>query len=346
MNTDRPKVIVILGMHRSGTSALSRVLNILGVDLGSDLVAAKSDNPKGFWEHREIRDLDIKLLEDIGSFWHDVRPMPDNWWETDIARAYRLRFLEVVKRNFSGTALWGIKDPQMCKVLRVWLEVFSEFAVDPHFVIVFRNPLEVAASLEARGIPLMSLDQSLMLWLQHVLESESNTRTYPRTFVSFADFMSDWRGTASHVAELLKIQWPRSYEEAAEDASEFLEAGLKHHNIRDDALSEDPSIPEHVSQVYNALLESGIDPYGQIVEVCQSVKRKLDEESLTLTARSLSCELRTMLEHPQFMAFRDAGIAERNLQIEGLEAELAWMKNSNSWKITRPLRHVFKRLFK
>src|SRR4051794_4592372 len=78
--------ILVLGMHRSGTSAIARMLNLCGADLGRDLLPAKADNERGFWENKAILALNEKLLENLNLRWHDLVALPDAWRSTPVAR--------------------------------------------------------------------------------------------------------------------------------------------------------------------------------------------------------------------------------------------------------------------
>ncbi len=93
-------------MHRSGTSALARVINLLGADLGKNLVPADEDNQKGYWEHEEILHIHERLLKELGYVWDDIRPLPDNWWLGEAAANAHADLLEALNRDF-GTPLCG-----------------------------------------------------------------------------------------------------------------------------------------------------------------------------------------------------------------------------------------------
>ena len=58
---------MVLGMHRSGTSAITKGLEVLGVNLGDNLLPPKDDNPKGFFEDRDLVNLNERVLEKIGT---------------------------------------------------------------------------------------------------------------------------------------------------------------------------------------------------------------------------------------------------------------------------------------
>lgn len=69
----------MLGIHRSGTSALMKTVSFVGVSLGKDLAAPRPDNPTGFWEHRGIVAQHDALLSRLGSYWDDPFPLPEGW---------------------------------------------------------------------------------------------------------------------------------------------------------------------------------------------------------------------------------------------------------------------------
>jgi len=78
------KCIIVLGMHRSGTSAFTGVLNILGVELGSNLMEPTKENPRGYFEKRAVMEINDEILNILGSSWDDDFFSPDeNWWTND-----------------------------------------------------------------------------------------------------------------------------------------------------------------------------------------------------------------------------------------------------------------------
>src|SRR5215469_4551353 len=103
--------IIVLGMHRSGTSALAGMLHHLGVALGDDLMPATADNPRGYWEHRDIVAINDRLMTELGRAWHDVRPLPPMWENQDAAARARIAIEAVLQRDFAEAPVWGLKDP-------------------------------------------------------------------------------------------------------------------------------------------------------------------------------------------------------------------------------------------
>jgi hypothetical protein len=138
----RRQAVVVLGMHRSGTSALCGALDRLGVDFGGRLMPATDWNAKGHWEHQEIVDLHDALLYAHGSRWDDDEPLRAGWAEADVTRDARAQLIAILERDFRESAIFGIKDPRMCRLLALWRAVFEAAEVEPHYAFVLRHPWE------------------------------------------------------------------------------------------------------------------------------------------------------------------------------------------------------------
>lgn len=164
MNPAAGRSAVVLGMHRSGTSVVTRVINLLGLPLcrTEDLYTA-DDNPGGHWESASLIELNDRILRAFGG---DVSAPPDFppcWERSSVALREEARAAFV---RAHPTRTWVWKDPRACLTLPLWLEVFSE---EPAIVIVARNPLETAASLSQRnGFPLAL---SIALWERYTREA-------------------------------------------------------------------------------------------------------------------------------------------------------------------------------
>ena len=134
------RALFVVGMHRSGTSALTGVLQLLGVELGGNLLPARAGvNDKGFFEHEDIYRLHNGLLEALGSAWDDVAPLPPQWLAAPETRRIREELAQIVRRDFGATPLWGLKDPRLCRTLPLWLDLLAELGVDSRAVAVERN---------------------------------------------------------------------------------------------------------------------------------------------------------------------------------------------------------------
>ena len=148
----RRRAILVLGMHRSGTSVLTGMLAALGAFPGRRLIAADpSTNPTGFWEDEEIVRLNDGLLEYLGTRWDDCSVLPVDWMSQSFVRGARERMLSVVQREFEGRPLWVIKDPRLCRLLPLWTDVLAALDCRVDFLLCLRNPIEVAESLRQRN---------------------------------------------------------------------------------------------------------------------------------------------------------------------------------------------------
>ena len=202
--------MLVLGMHRSGTSALTGTLARLGVAIGDDLLGPNASvNERGFYELRPIVAQHDALLSAFDSSWQDLEPLPSNWHRTPVVTSIRKRLAETLCAQFAGEALWAIKDPRLCRLLPMWIELLEEMQVEPVVVIVHRAPLEVAASLRRRDA--MHEERALALWAEHVLSAERGTRGAKRSFVAYAKLLEDWRACVSQLGEELGIVWPVTF---------------------------------------------------------------------------------------------------------------------------------------
>ncbi len=154
--------VLVLGMHRSGTSALTRVLNLLGLDAGRDvLMGASESNPTGHWEVERLTSFNDRLLDELGGRW-SAPPAATAAEVAALAEGPRGDEAAALHAEaFVGTA-WVWKDPRVCLLLPFWREVLSRGGIAPYEVVALRDPAEVAASLAARDD--VALDYGLALW--------------------------------------------------------------------------------------------------------------------------------------------------------------------------------------
>lgn len=184
------RVVVVLGMHRSGTSLVAGCLQRLGVDFGPRLMPPNADNPRGYFEHKDVVNLHDRLLLALDRSWDDPSPFPRDWLlDQERLVPYREPLLSVIRRDFPAVPLWGLKDPRLCRLLPWWETLWPETDSRPLFILVRRAPQEVADSLARREG--MSAAKAHLLWLRHVLEAERWTRPHERLLVDFADFRAD-----------------------------------------------------------------------------------------------------------------------------------------------------------
>jgi hypothetical protein len=227
-----PRVITVLGMHRSGTSSLVGSLEEAGLPLGDVRSVGGDSNQKG---HREPGEL-IKLHDDVlitsGGAWH-LPPASVAW--TPKQQKRRDEFM--VTR--AGMPLWGWKEPRTLLVIDGWLEVLPELGM----VGTFRHPAVVARSLQRRHgnqTPAMWLD----VWLAY---NASLLRLAEDRAVPLIDFdlpAEQYQSRLRAIIDELDLQAPGP-------ESEFFEASLR---TSQQQAPPDLPIPAEVERVYERLV--------------------------------------------------------------------------------------------
>ena len=129
---------MVLGAHRSGTSALAGVIQRLGVDLGDKLLGPQAGvNELGFGEHSELVALHDRLLEKLGSSWSGIHPLPEKWWQAGEIKTISAEITSIVENDFTRSGLWGLKDPRLCRLLPLWLDILAQEDCEPSFIIIY-----------------------------------------------------------------------------------------------------------------------------------------------------------------------------------------------------------------
>jgi hypothetical protein len=221
--------VVVLGMHRSGTSAAARVVNLLGVPLLSgDLLPPDDANPRGYWESEALRRFDDELLLAIGGTWS--RPPASPEWA--LANGLRERARSSFGAAFRGEWLW--KDPRASVTLPFWL---STFGFSPAVVLVHRDPREVAASLERRDG--FSPRRSLALWERYVRSGLEVATGLPAFVTGYSELVDDPEGWSHRVAEFLRSQGFSVSGARPGEVAAFVDADLRRSVALDAELSEE-----------------------------------------------------------------------------------------------------------
>ena len=210
------QVVFILGMGRSGTSAISRLLSLCGGSLPAKLVQAHESNPKGHWEPLEALQLNDLFLHRHGSAWHD----PTLRIQEDLVLDDRER--EAFVNDIGGLLdAWPaegflvIKEPKITALTASWFDAASRQGFAIKVVIPVRHPEEVSASLAVRDQ--MSADLSNLLWLKYNLLAERESRSFARVFVEYSNVIGDWRKEVGRISRALSIDLAGADEARIED---------------------------------------------------------------------------------------------------------------------------------
>ena len=225
-SSNRRHALLVVGMHRSGTSALTRVLNLRGAYLGTDLLESAFDNEAGFWENRHVVDFHERLLAALDSSWDDPRPLRQGWLDEAFANGWEDELATLLGNQFGDAALWVVKDPRLCRLLPLWLKVLEHLDVEPKLVFATRHPSEVVGSLIRRNG--LSAGAASLLWLRHLSEPLPHSDGMARCMVGYDELLQDWRSVAVRMACELDVEWPVAVADCASAIDAHLRRDLRH----------------------------------------------------------------------------------------------------------------------
>ena len=271
--------LVVIGMHRSGTSATTGALQCLGVQLGKKLYTGHQNiNAKGYFEHSDIADTNEEALLALGSSWDDILIKQDKWWRNPVLGLYAAKIREYIRKDFSRSRLWAIKDPRVCRLLPWWLDILKSEDVKPHFLFVVRSPQAVFRSLERRDG--FSREKAFLLWTLHYLEAERWSRDHPRTFIDFDGFLEAPLEILKGVERNLALRFPLSPDQAHTCLEQFLDRNLRNHHQEDGHDQTTPIVElahdlhqcmlTAVAQGEQAMDRTLLDGLGQRLELIQN----------------------------------------------------------------------------
>ncbi len=339
-NSSERTCILVLGMHRSGTSALTRIINLIGAEAPKTLMPASPDNIRGYWESSKFMGLNQKILKELGSSWDDWLPLDFNRLQDDRKDYLINEFIDLIDIEFGTAPIFVLKDPRLCRMVPFVIEVLEKANIVPKVVIPFRNPLEVAASLNKRNN--FSVQKSLLLWLVHNLEAIIHTSALPRVFAAYDDLLNNYSVVINNINAQLNLSDINS-ESILEEASSFLTSDLRHyiettpnHDMSPDlkrileayksllVLSQSPDdqdsldvitdIHKEFSSQFSSLLSSETGAYKREQEQLKEVRRL--EERVEIMDHTNKLQEDKIIAHENYIVQADVNSEELKKQIE------------------------------
>ena len=330
-------VILVTGMHRSGTSAVTRVLSLLGCALPRAVTESARDNEKGFWENPAIRDLNDRILASAGSAWDDWEPFDSRWYASPTAGGFRDDARAILKGELGDGPLFVVKDPRICRLLPFWIDAVRSFGAEPFIVSPVRNPLDVAASLEERNGIHPSI--GLLLWLRHVLDTEAASRDLRRVYLRYEHLLFKTHAVVDRIGDALGVVWPTRSTRTNMEIDEYLSPTLRHHQNDDIGVVGNPRLSHWLRSSFEILdrwacgsvrkkdfptldrvraaFDNAAPAFGSAIAVGVKAARDLTAANDTLTERDGRIEILTA----ELDTTRET-LAERNERIVTLTAEL------------------------
>lgn len=252
-------IVVVLGMHRSGTSVVTRGLTVIGVELGNRLMAPAKGNEKGFFEDIDLHTINHKLCGSLR------RPL--HWYTPGFANSSKLlnkknaslrrKAMEVLQHRLETSESFGIKDPVFCRTLPFWQSVFEDLQLNASYVIAVRNPLSVVQSLGKRDN--LPPGQCYRLWLDYVLPSILGTRGACRVLVDYDLLLANPSKQISRIALRLGLAKRLDPMRLEDFSHNFLDNRLRHTNFEAEDIYRDPKVPALVRTVSTLLSDAAAD---------------------------------------------------------------------------------------
>jgi hypothetical protein len=291
-SASRRTALLVLGMHRSGTSLLSGLIANSGVNLGSQLMPAAADNPSGFWENQCLVDIHENILGLFNQSWASSAPLPANWLATPELEEFRQQLRTAVEQEFGDSELFCVKDPRLCRLLPLWQELCEELGIAIKCVLISRPLAEVSASLQLRDG--MGEARTQALWLRYNLDMLAHSQTCASIRTTYQQILQSPDQLLELVGELLGM--PLTLADR-----EFADPGLRHH---DSAKKPADSEPFWAGELYRQLqaADSSLPPtFAELVV-------PLVEQQL-----SLEQQLNQALVQPETLAADHLQSARENL---------------------------------
>ena len=340
--------VVVLGMHRSGTSALTHLLQLLGLWTGEeeDFPPGDEHNQKGYWEHRGIWSVDEAILQTLGASWSEIADLDLSRLGEGVRARFEARARAIV-RDLDRHGSWVVKDPRLCLLFPFWREILER----PLCVLIHREPLPVARSLAARdGIP---IPYGIALWERYMLEALASTRGLPRILISHRELVADPVATlrrlhdqmVRHRPELARFQVPTEKEIRA-----VLDPALVHHAHEPEI--ERPYLTFPQLDLLDALANGtalDLDPIPPLSAGARDLLAAYQSsEAMTRGLRdqlTVQTNAVASLNAPAVSVAESAADLHRALSwLDELDAIFSATLDSRSWKIGRAITSVTARL--
>src|SRR5215472_13484800 len=255
----RRPIVLVLGMHRSGTSLCSHILSALGVDMadkipGPGATSPHPSNPRGHWERWEIVEFHDRILglfnrDYLGRF-HDFA-LPVAWWADPRVAEIRREITAFLEQRM-GDGYFGFKDPRTVRLMPMWHQIFNELKLAPRIVLCLRNPAQVARSLHARdGLDPVNGEYR---WLVHMIDFYRYASNFDFCTVEYEKWFDNPAATIEKLQKFLDLPWQQSEADLSLVLSGIIDPTARH----DDATHREASQPL-VRTLYKLAGQAGRD---------------------------------------------------------------------------------------
>jgi hypothetical protein len=253
--------VIVLGMHRGGTSLTANLLHIYGIFGGDEesLLKGNDWNPRGYWEYIPLVNFNVDLLFSVGAKWH-VPPTDEECVELErrsLESDYKDRALHLINAMQEKRCAWFWKDPRLALLLPFWKNLWG----DAVYVISIRRPLDIALSLQKRDH--FPISASLLIWQRHMLAILKGTETEQnKIFIDYEELVKDPAGQCERLYLFLSHyhRATASKRQVIENMVNTIDPKL-HHNSKSSPLPNAAEATESQKALYDFLKRKVDNPF-------------------------------------------------------------------------------------
>ena len=234
----RPRLVLITGAGRSGTSTIAGIFSRLGAHIPEPMLAANASNPRGFYESSWPVRFHRRLFKKASIEQTDGRPVAGSSAMAAVDERARTDLRHWLEEQLDGRDLVVVKDPRAAWVSHLWAEAAQESGAELSFVTMIRHPSEVIgsrATYYAANRPAMTPREfavwNLCGWINQNLTLERQTRHSSRVFLPYTELLADARGSIVGLLSDLRLPADLITAEATAQIDEFVEPRLRRHTV-------------------------------------------------------------------------------------------------------------------
>ncbi|WP_456381009.1 glycosyltransferase [Thiolapillus sp.] len=356
-------LVVVLGMHRSGTSALSAFLHAHGVDFGENLLAAQEDNPKGFFEDRDIYEFNEELLNILGYEWHSISSIDPKELASPALNPFVERAQSLLCSKISDRLIYGMKDPRLSRLLPFWKKIFDQLGLNVHYFLSLRNPYDVYLSLRRRDN--FDAEKALRIWIRYYLDLINDGDIISNATIIDYDELLDSPSVQEQKIRK-RLQQIGMKAEGGGNASCCLDLSLRHGVREEKSSSGNIAESQLANVIYDLLKEvsmaasprevllSGMAEIASEVNQVELVFNRIERENRLKELYRCSEGIESTIQNIDELRLQYNQLREENRDLkldikqhkvmaaeEAAELLLSYQKDihgSISWRVTKPLR--------
>ena len=263
---NRPQIVFVTGMHRSGSSALSRAMTTLGIHHSTNLMGASKDNQKGYWEDNDFISFNDDLLRRTGQLWEEPKLIKTDELVT-LAEEKIDEASSLLKDKIGNKQIICLKDPRLCNLIPFWKRICEINSAQYRFVASYRDPLSTSNSIQKRD----SIDtiKALSMWCTYYINLLESVEKGELKLVNYDNLLVETRKEIQLLSDFLERQIIE--DEFKVYSEQFLDINLRHnHQLL---------VPKKPIEIVSSRIKAALDNYN--------IKNETDEQALELDLAGL-----------------------------------------------------------